>query len=272
MPQEQPFSTAFQAIPVASGRTAVKPRSRGLTSLLDYGIGIGAQRDLLELAAHVIDIAKLATGTARVYTEKVLTAKIETYRQFDVEVLMGGQFAEYTFATGGMSSCDALFAEAKRVGFSKVEVSDTCRPFGAATRQALIAQARSHGLAVVCEIGQLERVSNDDQLYAEIATAMTLDVELVIVEGSELVNEHGPRSGLIERIRAGLDTDRLLFELPGPGIGGASQEQVEMMKCLLIRTVGPDVNIGNVSADEIVQTEVVRLGIEDSASWSSSTD
>ena len=105
-------ASAFGFVELPAQRSTTKPRRSGLTSMLDQGIPLGAQSDLLELAGHLIDIAKLTTATARVYDEKHLRAKLEAYAAHGVVSQMGGQFAEYAFATKGIDGARRLFAEA----------------------------------------------------------------------------------------------------------------------------------------------------------------
>ena len=43
----------------------------------------------------------------------------------------------------------------------------------------------------------------------------------------------------------------------------SARKTIEALKQVLIREFGPDVNLANISPDEVLQTEAVRLGIED---------
>ena len=58
----QPFSM----IPTPAGRSETKPRTTGLTMMMDWGLPIGMQREWLELLGPFVDFAKLVVGTARV--------------------------------------------------------------------------------------------------------------------------------------------------------------------------------------------------------------
>ena len=258
---------AFSFVRLPDARSISKPRQSGLTSLIDYGIPIQKQIDLLETAGHLIDIAKLATATSRVYDEKLLIRKLEVYRSFDIHTQMGGQFAEYVFATLGLSGVKQLFAEARRVGFDIVEISDTCRPIVQDQRRSLVEAAKEAGLRVVCEVGLYDGNSDTNSMIEDIEFALRLGVERVIVEGAELVDTGGFKREVVERIRQSLDVDRLMFEMPGPGISDASPAALESLKRGLVLEFGPDVSIGNLLPEEIVETEVVRIGIEDSQAW-----
>ena len=66
---------------------------------------------------------------------------------------------------------------------------------------------------------------------------------------------------LINGIRRGLDMDRVLIELPGPWIHGVTLSAVEDMKKFLVAEFGPDVNLANVTAPDILETEALRVGL-----------
>ena len=120
----EPF--AFIDLPAARSRT--KPRRSGLTMMADFGMTLEQTGSILGLSASYIDFAKVAVGTARLYTRAYLTKKIELYKRHAVRPFIGGQFAEYVFATQGRQALPRFFAEAVALGFDTIEISDTaCR-------------------------------------------------------------------------------------------------------------------------------------------------
>src|SRR5216684_5317849 len=70
---EKPF--AF--LPLPAGRSTAKPRRVGLTMMIDQGLPAHYAEDLIACAGEYIDLAKIKTGTARLYPERVLRAKLE---------------------------------------------------------------------------------------------------------------------------------------------------------------------------------------------------
>ena len=66
---------------------------------------------------------------------------------------------------------------------------------------------------------------------------------------------------LIDGIRNGLDMAKVLIELPGPWISGVTLSAVEDMKKFLVSEFGPDVNIANVTPQDIMETEALRVGL-----------
>ena len=62
-------------------------------------------------------------------------------------------------------------------------------------------------------------------------------------------------------LRAGLDTDRVIFELSGPWVPGTHHTDNYRLKVFLVRTFGPDVNLANVMPADVWETEALRCGL-----------
>ncbi|MCL6612741.1 MAG: phosphosulfolactate synthase [Peptococcaceae bacterium] len=71
-----------------------KPRSQGLTMIIDKGMGLAETRDLLNIAGEHIDFIKLAFGTSALYNKNVLPEKIELAKSHGIEIYPGGTFLD----------------------------------------------------------------------------------------------------------------------------------------------------------------------------------
>src|SRR5947209_17862804 len=71
---------------------SVKPRSSGLTHVLDRGLSLAQVDGLIEVAGSSVDIVKLGWGTA-VATGN-LEPKLERYREHGIPVVLGGTLTE----------------------------------------------------------------------------------------------------------------------------------------------------------------------------------
>ena len=80
--------------------------------MADFGMTLEHTESILGLSASFIDFAKIAVGTARLYARPYLTKKLELYKRHAVRPFIGGQFAEYVFATQGRQALPRFFAEA----------------------------------------------------------------------------------------------------------------------------------------------------------------
>ena len=89
--------------------------------MIDFGLGLVQQEDILRLASEYIDSAKIAVGVARLLPRELVMQKISLYQQFDVVPYPGGQFLEYAVLC---EKVDEYLEETRVVGFHAVEVSD----------------------------------------------------------------------------------------------------------------------------------------------------
>lgn len=254
---DEPF--AFIELPAARSRT--KPRRSGLTMMADFGMTLEHTESILGLSAGYIDFAKIAVGTARLYTRPYLTEKLELYKRHVVRPFIGGQFAEYVFATQGREALPRFFAEAVALGFDTIEISDNCVPLTDAERQDVIGLAMEAGLKVFGEVGSKDARSTAAGLVAQAGVCFAAGCELVLVEAAEFVADGRLDAGLIDAVVSALDMSRVMIELPGPWISDVRSCDIEDMKKALVLELGPDVNLANVSPFSIIDTEATRTGL-----------
>ncbi len=254
-------SEPFAFVPLPLGRSRAKPRTRGFTMMIDWGLGLGRQKDILEISGDYVDLAKIATGTSRLYREDQIRAKLDLYKERDVRPFLGGQFQEYVFATQGAGALPVFFDEAKRLGFDVVEVSDNCIPLSPEERRGQITMARDKGLTVFGEVGSKSEKNAPEDLVQQARDCFEAGAELLLVEGAELIEQGVVNESLLKACRDDLELDRVLFELPGPWISGVSLSEIHDVKKLLVREFGSDVNIANVMPDDIIETEALRVGL-----------
>jgi len=68
---------AFSSIPIPEREE--KPRTRGLTMMIDWGLPLGHQKDCLEGQGLYVDEAKIAASIPRVMPADYLKKKIRHY-------------------------------------------------------------------------------------------------------------------------------------------------------------------------------------------------
>jgi phosphosulfolactate synthase len=252
---------AFDFITPPPERSLTKPRKSGLTMMVDQGLGVAFQRDLLETAADYIDLAKFKTGTSRLYRETHLCRKVEQYLEHGVKPFIGGQFHEYVFAISGVSALPAFYAEARRVGFTTIEISDNVVPLTAEQRRNQIRAAVDAGLEVFGEVGAKDRRSTAAELIDQAGDCFAAGATLVLVEAAELVVAGQPNRPMLDELIRHLDMTRVMIELPAPWIADVRTCDVELLKKLLVVALGPDVNVANVSFDTVIDFEATRVGL-----------
>jgi phosphosulfolactate synthase len=251
----------YAFLPLPESRSQRKPRRSGLTMMIDAGLPLGATRDVLELGADYIDLAKIKVGSARLYREKDLVRKLKLYRKFKVRPFLGGQFHEYVLATQGPKMLPRFYEESLRLGFDTIEISDNVVPLTDAGRRRHIRAACKAGLAVFGEVGSKETRSNPGLLVKQADICLEAGSALVLVEAADIFPGGKPNPKALQVLASGLDMRRVMIELPGPWIPEVRHCDVELLKKLLIETFGPDVNLANVEPDTIIDLETARVGL-----------
>jgi phosphosulfolactate synthase len=251
----------FDFLPAPPARSTSKPRARGLTMVIDQGLPVGFHADLLATAGAHFDLAKFKTGTSRLYPLAVLERKIRACVTHDVKPFIGGQFHEYVLATMGRAGLPAFYADAKRVGFRCLEVSDNVVPLSEAERRDVIRAAVDAGFEVFGEVGGKDRRTTAAELIDQTGQCFDAGAALVLVEAAELVADGKPDRALIDAFTRGVDMSRVMIELPGPWIANVRTCDVEAMKKFLVEEFGPDVNVANVSPDTVIDFEATRRGL-----------
>ena len=239
------------------GERTEKPRLAGQTMVIDKGLGLSETGDLLELAHPWIDYVKLGFGTPALYSPHLLRAKISLIRSYGVHVYPGGTFLEIALYQGNL---ERYLERLREFGFDLVEVSDGTIALSEAERRAAIRTARAYGFGVITEVGKKDGAAVLDPRYAleQVQADLEEGAVKVIVEGRESGRGAGiydpegrPRTAALEALIDGLaDPSVLMWETP------LKAQQEEM-----ILRFGPNVNLGNIAAPEILAVEALRQGL-----------
>src|SRR2546430_7680444 len=99
------FEDGFLGVPVRPG----KPRSSGLTHVIDKGMNLREIEGLFDTAGAFVDIVKLGWGTG--YVTNNLEKKIALYRHFETPVVCGGTFFEAGYARDKGDEFQGLLAQ-----------------------------------------------------------------------------------------------------------------------------------------------------------------
>ena len=238
---------------------ATKPRTDGLTMVIDWGLGPHAQEDLLTVGADYVDLAKVAVGVSRLLPNDSLRQKIGAYQQRGVEPFPGGQFLEYAEINGLSGHYLPAVCEA---GYRWVEVSDNLAPVGLAWKREIIARAVGEfGLEVLGEVGQKEGLESAAPMKVDAETCLEAGARIILLEAAELISDDPDTAREVEEVVAAAGIERVMFELPGPWIQGVALHDIHRLRRELLRRYGSEVNMGNVSPDEVIVVEALRRGL-----------
>ena len=255
-PDDHPFAGLDGAL--AADR-AEKPRRAGLTMVVDWGLGLGQQRDLTDTGSDYFDLAKIAVGLSRLYSKQLLTQKIDQYLSRDVEPFPGGQYLEYAEVHGLLERYLPACVEA---GYRWVEVSDNIAPVTIEWKARLIEEAvEDFGLKVLGEVGKKEGLDNPIPLVDNAKACMDSGSSILLLEAAELDDSDPETAADIDEIVKLVGLEKVMFELPGPWIAGVHAHDIHRLRRELLERYGTGVNIGNVGPDDLLALEADRRGL-----------
>jgi phosphosulfolactate synthase len=229
-----------------------KPRSDGLTCVLDRGLSLAEVDGLAEVAGPLIDLVKLGWGTAVV--SQNLHEKLARYRHHGIPVVLGGTLTEVAIAQGRV---DGLVAWLRDLRLEHVEVSDGAIKLPHAEKVALI-ESLAGDFTVLSEVGAKDdsRGMAPSEWIGQIERELEAGAWKVIAEAREsgtagIYGADGSANvELIEAIVGAVAPERLVFEAP-------KKEQQAWM----VRRLGPNVNLSNIAPNDVVSVETLRLGL-----------
>jgi phosphosulfolactate synthase len=229
-----------------------KPRSKGLTHVLDRGIPLVSFEPLVASIATFVDIWKFGWGTA--YLDRDLPDKLAILARHQVLACPGGTLAEVAWLRRRTQD---FLDWAEEMGFPAVEISNGGSAMAATEKQRLIARASAR-FVVLSEVGSKDpRLTGSPVDLAQEARAdLEAGARWVVIEGREqgnvgLYHEDGSvREEVVESMATMLGPDAVVFEAP------RKPQQV-----WFIRRFGPNVNLGNIAPPEVVGLETLRLGL-----------
>jgi phosphosulfolactate synthase len=231
---------------------AAKPREEGITHVLDRGLSVAQIDGLVEVAGDYVDFVKLGWGTA-VATGN-LPAKLARYRDHGIPVMLGGTLTELAIAQNRL---DRLVAWLHELGLEHIEVSDGTINLEHDRKLELISRLAQE-FTVLSEVGS----KDDTRIMAPFRWVEQIESELeagawkVIAEAREsgsvgIFRHDGEvRMGLIDEIVHAIAPEKILFEAP------RKDQQV-----WFVRRLGPDVNLGNITPEDVLSLETVRVGL-----------
>lgn len=230
-----------------------KPRRTGLTWVIDTGLGVGHLDDILGVCSSHVDLVKFAFGTSMI-TDR-LADKLDVLRRYDVEPCLGGTLFELMFISDRLSEYRSRLVD---LGIRTVEISDGTIEMETADKLRAI-ETFADEFTVVSEVGSKDAsvVVAPAKWVASIKSEFEAGSSYVILEGREsgtagLYRTTGEmRTGLVEEVLdAEINPENLVFEAP------QKHHQV-----YLIDLLGPNVNLANIAASDVIACESLRQGL-----------
>ena len=98
-----------------------KPRSNGLTMIMDKGLSLNEAENMIVLKSELTDIVKLGFGTSLL--TRNIDKKISLYREAGIDVYTGGTLFEAFIVRNQL---DDFYRLMDKLKLEMVEVSDGC--------------------------------------------------------------------------------------------------------------------------------------------------
>jgi phosphosulfolactate synthase len=232
-----------------------KPRTSSMLLMSETGIALRQSEDICEIAAPIIDYAKITDHAGMSYrlTADWLKKKIRLYESHGIKVIPGGIPFQLAVQQNKVSE---FLKRVRDVGFVGVEMSeDVIDPLGSAYREDLIAEAKSLGLDVMTEMGRKnrDRAFDVDAICSQILRDVELGVSKVYLESAEIQAIYAEDPDALDRIANLGKNEYLLFEL---GLLDAQEKAA-----WLVERYGPSINFASVAPSDVVAVDAIRRGL-----------
>jgi phosphosulfolactate synthase len=232
-------------------RTA-KPRTSGITMIMDKGLSIQEAKNLMSIGCSHIDVVKLGFGTA--FVTPNLKEKLEVYRSYDMPVYFGGTLFEAFLIR---NQFEDYIEVCKEFGVSYMEVIDGSISIPHHEKCGYIEKLSKHGV-VLSEVGSKDATHIiPPYKWIELMSAeLNAGSAYVIAEAREAGNvgiyrgSGEVREGLVQEILTKIPAEKILWEAPQ-----------KAQQLYFLELIGCNVNLGNIAPNEILALEAMRIGL-----------
>lgn len=235
-----------------------KPRQKGITMVLDKGLGLETAESLMNISGDYVDYLKFGWGTSIVHEQDIIKDKVAMYKSHNITPYTGGTLFELAYMNDKL---EEFFQEAHDLGFEAIEVSDGSTTISHDKKLECIESAKKDGFEVLSEVGKkdpgLDKELSLDERIEYMQNELEAGSSLIIVEAREggknigIYDKAGnAKEDEIDYILDNFDGNKILWEAPN------KEQQV-----FFILKLGNDVNLGNVSTDDITSLETLRRGL-----------
>lgn len=229
-----------------------KPRTYGLTMVMDKGLSLAEAENLISAAEPHLDIIKLGFGTA--FVTPNLRKKIELYQNAGIPVYFGGTLFEAFLIRNQFNDYIEL---CKDYSIEYMEVSDGSITIPHSEKCGYIEKLTRHG-KVLSEVGSKDATHIiPPYKWIELMKAeLEAGSSYVIAEAREAGNvgiyrgSGEVREGLVQEILTQIPAEKIIWEAPQ-----------KMQQLYFLQLLGCNANLGNIAPQEIIPLEAMRIGL-----------
>lgn len=235
-----------------------KPRTNGITMVLDKGLGLETAADLMEISGNYVDFLKFGWGTISIHNKEIIQNKIDMYQSYGVDAYPGGTLFELAHV---QKKIPEYFEEASSLGFKALEISDGSIDLPLEKRLSYISEAKDKGFKVISEVGKKDPEKDLKITLEDRINLIKMDLEAgsnnVIIEA----RESGQNIGIFDKngnVKED-EVDYLLNNLPSEKLIWEAPQKSQQVYFIL--KIGSEVNLGNIPPEEITSLETMRRGL-----------
>jgi len=233
-------------------KRTVKPRTHGLTMVMDKGLSLREAEDMISVSGDYIDFLKLGFGTA--YVTPQLDKKISLYRSAGIAVYFGGTLLEAFLIRNQLDDYIKLIEKYK---MEHLEISDGSIIMPHEKKCQLIRRL-SKLATVITEVGSKEEgiLIHPNVWISMMQEEIKAGAWKVIAEAREsgTVGIFRPSGKahvvLINKIVAKVPQEKIIWETPS-----------KSQQAYFIKLLGANVNLGNIGPSDVLPLETLRLGL-----------
>ncbi|HRP31168.1 MAG TPA: phosphosulfolactate synthase [Agriterribacter sp.] len=229
-----------------------KPRSSGVTMVMDKGLSIEEAKNFLSVAHPYVDIVKLGFGTSFVTPQ--LREKIEVYQSYNLPLYFGGTlFEAFLIRNQFQDYINTL----KEYNITHMEVSDGSITIPHAEKCGYIEKLTRYGV-VFSEVGSkdAEHIIPPYKWIELMKAELNAGSTYVIAEAREAGNvgiyrgSGEVREGLVQEILTQIPEEKIIWEAPQ-----------KAQQLYFIELLGCNANLGNIAPSEVIPLEAMRVGL-----------
>jgi phosphosulfolactate synthase len=230
----------------------IKPRKIGITMVMDKGISLRQAQDFIDTSSDFVDFVKLGFGTSLI--SKNVKEKIKLYQKANLKVYVGGTLFEAFVIRNKFEDYIKYISD---LGIDSAEVSDGSIEIDHEKKCEYIFKL-SKEFMVLSEVGSKEEgvIIHPSRWIKMMENELKAGAFKVIAEAREsgnvgIYHKNGSaHTILINRIVNKIKIENIIWETP------QKSQQVYFLKLF-----GSNVNVGNISIDDVIPLETLRLGL-----------
>jgi len=229
-----------------------KPRSSGLTMVMDKGLSIREAEDFMSVGSEYTDYVKLGFGTSLITPG--FEKKIRIYKKAGTIPYFGGTLFE-AFIIRNMY--DQFIEFIKKHDINLIEISDGSYDIEHQRKLDYISRL-SEIATIISEVGSKKKevIYSPEEWVAMMKAELNAGSVKVIAEAREsgttgIYNEDGSiNNEIIGAISEHVKLENVIWEAPQ-----------KSQQAWFIKHFGANVNLGNIAPNEIIPLESLRCGL-----------